>query len=88
MAAPNYPASGSGSLPTFAAFARQKKLVDALSVRFLRAALSISHLRRKSAIRPYYQNMHVAASVEMGSLPPFAAESTKVRFAANHQFFN
>jgi hypothetical protein len=30
-----------GSLPPLAAFARQKKLADALRVRFLRAALSI-----------------------------------------------
>jgi hypothetical protein len=40
-----------GSLPPFAAFAQQKKRADALSVRFLRAALSISHLQRMSAIR-------------------------------------
>ena len=32
----------------FAAFARQKNLADTLGVRFLRAALSISHLQRKS----------------------------------------
>jgi hypothetical protein len=41
-----------GSLPTFAALAQKKKLADTLSVRFLRAALSISHLQRRSAIRP------------------------------------
>jgi hypothetical protein len=40
------------SEPTFAAAAQQKKRADALSVRFLRAALSISHLQRMSAIRP------------------------------------
>jgi hypothetical protein len=33
--------SGVGSLLPFAAFAQQKKLADALSVRFIRAALSI-----------------------------------------------
>ena len=40
-----------GSLLPFAAFAQQKKRADALSVRFLRAALSISHLQRKSGSR-------------------------------------
>jgi hypothetical protein len=31
----------------------RKKLVDALSVRFVRAALSISQLQRKSGFRPF-----------------------------------
>ena len=42
-----------GSLPPFAAFAQQKNLADTLSVRFLRAALSISHLQRTAALRPF-----------------------------------
>jgi hypothetical protein len=41
--------SKQGSLQPFAAFAQQKKRADALSVRFLRAALSILHLQRRSA---------------------------------------
>mgnify|MGYP007055201571 CR=1 FL=1 len=45
----------SGSLPPFAAFAQQKKRADALSVRFLRAALSISRLQRSAAFRPMCQ---------------------------------
>jgi hypothetical protein len=44
-----------GSLPPFAAFAQQKKRADALSVRFLRAALSISRLQRRAAFRPMCQ---------------------------------
>ena len=38
-----------GSFLPFAAFAQQKKRADALSVRFLRAALSISRLQRRAA---------------------------------------
>ncbi|MFT5651920.1 MAG: hypothetical protein ACI9TZ_003417, partial [Yoonia sp.] len=34
-----------GSQPPFAAFAQQKTLADTLSVRFLRAGYSISHLQ-------------------------------------------
>jgi len=47
------------SLSTFDVFARQKKLVDDLSVRFLRAALSISHLQRMSGFRPPYRMLRV-----------------------------
>ena len=38
-------------LPPLAAFARQKKLFDALSVRFLHATLSVSHLQRWAGFR-------------------------------------
>ena len=37
-----------------------------------------SHLQRMHTFRPYCQNVHAAASVNVGSLLPFAAPSTKV----------
>ena len=49
-----------GSFPTFAAFAQQKERADALSVRFLRAALSISRLQRRAALRPFGCNFNPA----------------------------
>jgi hypothetical protein len=61
-----------GSLPPFAAFAQQKKRADALSVRFLRAALWTSHLQRMSAIRSSMQYVCCAASRRMGSNQTFA----------------
>jgi hypothetical protein len=51
-----------GSLLLFTAFAQPKKLADALSVRFLRAALSISHLQRTAALRPWCRMTQTAHS--------------------------
>lgn len=67
-----------GSLPTFAAFARQKKLVNALSVRFLRAALSISHLQRMAGIRPKYRMLRLSLTSASAPNRPFAAVALEV----------
>jgi hypothetical protein len=74
-----------GSLPPFAAFAQQKKRADALSVRFLRTALSISRLQRRAAFRPMCQTGMSALGWELpleafhtnGSKGPEAASFTK-----------
>jgi len=49
-----------GSEPPLPAFTQLKKQADALSVRFLRTALSISHLPRRSALRPYCRSTRTA----------------------------
>jgi hypothetical protein len=53
-----------------------QKLADTRSVRFLRAALSISHLQRMSAIRPWCRNLHGAASVTIGPKPQLSDHRT------------
>ena len=51
-------------LPLLAAFARQKKLFGALSVRFIHATLSVSHPQRMSAFRHSVEKF-VAASANI-----------------------
>jgi hypothetical protein len=73
----------------FAALARQKNLADTLSVRFIRAALSILHLQRRAAYRHSRRYVFGAAigplaspiTVANGPLPPLA--STTIRHLAS-----
>jgi hypothetical protein len=75
------------SLPPFAAFAQQKKRADALSARFLRAALSISRLQRRAVLR----SMCKMAMSALGWELPLDAICTngsfaqKVYFAKSHE---
>jgi hypothetical protein len=57
-----------GLLAAISCVCTTEKLADGPSVRFLRSAVLISHLQRRSAIRPSCRNVHGAATVAFSPL--------------------